>query len=68
MTCEDMVIARRGDAFVRLRDVGYAELSTFEIRNYSYANGRPNITMGVRRQVGSNVVEVMDGVMAAVQR
>ncbi len=65
---QDMVIAQRGDAFVRLRDVGYAELSTFEIRNYSYANGRPNITMGVRRQVGSNVVEVMDGVMAAVEQ
>ena len=63
---EDMVVARRGNAFVRLRDVGHAELSTFEVRNYSYANGRPNITLAVRRQVGSNVVEVMDGVMAMV--
>ena len=27
---EDMVVARRGDAFVRLRDVGYAELSKME--------------------------------------
>ncbi|MGI9302291.1 MAG: efflux RND transporter permease subunit [Gammaproteobacteria bacterium] len=65
---ENMVIARRGEAFIRLRDVGSAELSTFEVRNYSYANGRPNITMGVRRQVGSNVVEVMEGVMATVVR
>ncbi len=64
---EDLVLARRGNAFVRLRDVGHAELSTFEVRYHSYANGRPNITMGVRRQVGANVVQTMDGVVAAVQ-
>lgn len=64
---EDMVIARRGNAFVRLRDVGYAELSSFEIRVYSYSQGAPNITMGIRRQVGSNVVEVMEGVMEKVE-
>ncbi len=63
---EDLVIVRRGSAFVRLRDIGHAELGTFEIRNYSYANGRPNITMGVRREVGSNVVEVKELVVAAV--
>ena len=63
---EQMVIARRGNSLVRLADVGGAELTTQEVRYYSYANGRPNITMGVRRQVGANVVEVMDGVVAAV--
>ena len=63
---EHMVIARRGDSLIRLADVGSAELTNLEVRYYSYANGRPNITMGVRRQVGSNVVEVMDGVVEAV--
>ena len=63
---EQLVIARRGDSLVRLADVGRAELTTLEVRYYSYANGRPNITMGVRRQVGANVVEVMDGVVEAV--
>ena len=63
---EQMVFARHGDALIRLADVGSAELTTLEVRYYSYANGRPNITMGVRRQVGANVVEVMDGVVEAV--
>ncbi len=64
---DDLTIGRRGDAFVRLRDVGYAELSNFELRSYSYANGLPSITMGVRRQVGSNVVEVMDAMLEKVE-
>ena len=63
---EQLVIARRGNTLVRLADVGGAELDNLDVRYYSYANGRPNITMGIRRQVGSNVVEVMDGVVAAV--
>ena len=47
-----MVITQRGGAFVRLRDLGYAELSTFEIESYSYGRGIPNISLGVRRQIG----------------
>ena len=63
---ENLIIARRSGVAVRLRDVGYAELDTFELRNVSYANGRPNITIGVRRMIGANVVETMDEVMATV--
>ena len=41
-------------------------MSNFELRSYSYSNGVPSITMGVRRQVGSNVVEVMDAMLEKV--
>jgi multidrug efflux pump subunit AcrB len=61
---EDLIIARRSGVSVRLRDVGHAAMGSFEIRNVSYANGEPNITLGVRRMIGANVVETMDGVMA----
>lgn len=63
---EDMIIARRDGASIRLRDVGHAELGHSEPRSVSYANGRPNITLGVRRQTGGNVVEIMDAVMRRV--
>lgn len=63
---EDMVVARRSGVSVRLRDIGYAEMGSFELRNVSYANGAPNITLGVRRMIGANVVEAMDGVMIVV--
>ena len=64
---EDMVVAHRDSAFVRLRDLGHVELSTFEIKSYSYGRGTPNISLAVRRQIGSNVVEVKDGVMQKVE-
>ena len=64
---ENLVITQRDGAFVRLRDLGYAELSTFEIESYSYGRGIPNISIGVRRQIGSNVVEVKDNVMKKVE-
>jgi multidrug efflux pump subunit AcrB len=60
---ENMVIAQRGDTLVHLRDVGYAELDRFEVRVKAFANGRPNITVGIRRETGANVIEIMDAVM-----
>ena len=65
---ENMVVAHRDGVFIRLRDLGYAELSTFEIQSYSYANGIPNISLGVRRQIGSNVVEVKEDVVKKVEQ
>ena len=65
---EDMVIAHRDGVFIRLRDLGYAELSTFEIQSYSYADGIPNISVGVRRQIGSNVVQVKEDVVKKVEQ
>ena len=64
---ENMVIAQRDGAFIRLRDLGYAELSTFEIKSYSYGKGIPNISLAVRRQIGANVVEVKDRVEQKVE-
>ena len=64
---ENMVIAQRDGAFIRLRDLGYAELSTFEIKSYSYGRGIPNINLAVRRQIGANVVEVKDRVEQKVE-
>ena len=63
---ESMIIARRNGVPIYLRDIGHAELDSFEIRTFSYANGVPNVTLGVRRMIGANVVSVMDDVMLAV--
>ncbi len=65
---ENMVITQRDGAFIRLRDLGYAELSTFEIQSYSYGNGIPNISLAVRRQIGSNVVQVKEDVVKKVEQ
>ncbi len=63
---ENMVVARRNNTSVHLHDIGHVELDRFETRVKSFANGRPNITVGIRREIGANVIEIMDAVMAEV--
>ena len=68
---EDLILARRGDALVRLRDVATVELDHFEPRFASFANGSPSITLAVNRVSGSNVIGIKRGmapVVAAVTR
>ena len=63
---ENMVIARRDNSSVHLHDVAYVELDSFETRVKSFAQGRPNITIGIRREIGANVIDIMDAMMAKV--
>jgi multidrug efflux pump subunit AcrB len=64
----DLVIARRGDALVRLRDVGYAELDFAEARSRSYMNDEPVLVMRMRREPGSNIVGVRDAIADEMKR
>jgi multidrug efflux pump subunit AcrB len=59
---ENMVIARRGDALVQLRDVASVSLDQSELRGVNRIDGEPVLLMWVRRQPGANVVEVKNAV------
>jgi len=63
----DLVIARRGDALVRLRDVGYAELGFAEARFRSFMNDQPVLILRMRREPGSNIVAVRDAIAAKME-
>ncbi|MGB5735624.1 MAG: efflux RND transporter permease subunit [Thiohalocapsa sp.] len=63
---EDLVIAERDGAFVRLRDVGRAELGYAEVRSYAYSEGKPILGFAVSRQVGSNVIQIKRDMLARV--
>ncbi len=65
---EDTVIIEREGVLVRLRDLGHAELGHTELRAVAYRNGERNIIFSIKRQVGANVIETMEGVMAEVER
>lgn len=64
----NLVLQRQGDAIIRLKDIGYVEESLFEIRTLSYLNSEPIINLAVKRQIGSNVIQIMDDVMVEVER
>jgi len=65
---ENMVIAERDGAFIRLRDLGYVELGFGEVRNYAYSEGKPILSLSVSRQIGSNVIEIKQEMLATVER
>ena len=63
---EDMILARRNGALVRLKDVAEVRLDHFEIRRYSFSNGKPVLTLAVNRELGSNVIAIKQAMMDRV--
>ncbi|MEC9407461.1 MAG: efflux RND transporter permease subunit [Pseudomonadota bacterium] len=64
---EDLIIARHGDAVVRLRDVAELRLDHYELRRLSYAEGAPAITLAVNRISGSNVIAIKQAMAPVVE-
>lgn len=63
---EKLIIDSRGDALIRLGEVAKIRLGHFEINRYSYTDGSPVIGMSVRRQAGSNVIDIKRAMMPEV--
>lgn len=64
----DLVVASINGAPVHVRDIGYAEDGTKEQRSVARLNGVPTVTLEVRRQTGTNTVEVIEGAKASLAR
>ncbi|WP_375464595.1 efflux RND transporter permease subunit [uncultured Methylobacterium sp.] len=62
----DIVVAYRNGAGVRLTDVGQVIDSVEDRRNLGIVDGRPGVLLFVYKQPGSNVVETIRGVKAAL--
>src|SRR5216683_7506088 len=65
---EDLVVANVNRAPVKLRDVGRVEDGTKEQRSLARLNGTPTVTLDIRRQSGSNTVEVINGIKAVLPK
>jgi HAE1 family hydrophobic/amphiphilic exporter-1 len=64
----DLVVSTIKGAPVRVRDIGFAEDGTKEQRTSSRLNGKPTVSMEIRRQSGANTVEVIEGAKKALQQ
>ena len=64
----DLVVATVNGSPVRVRDLGFAEDGTKESRSSSRVNGKPTVTLEVRRQTGANTIEVIEGVKQSLQK
>src|SRR5918998_1008101 len=64
----ELVIATRNGAPIRVRDIGHAEDGTKEQRTFARLNGVPTVVLEVRRQSGANTVEVIEAAKANIDR
>jgi multidrug efflux pump subunit AcrB len=55
---DNLILARRGDSIVRLRDVADTRLHHAELRSLSFTAGQPTLNLSVLREPGSNVIEI----------
>jgi HAE1 family hydrophobic/amphiphilic exporter-1 len=64
----DLVVTTIKGAPIRVRDIGYAEDGTKEARSTSRLNGKPTVTLEIRRQSGANTIEVIEGVKTGLKK
>ena len=61
-----LILARRGDAVIRLSDVASVQLDHFEKRAISSYNGKQNLFIALRREAGSNVIDIKRAMLPTV--
>ncbi|HTZ21047.1 MAG TPA: MdtB/MuxB family multidrug efflux RND transporter permease subunit [Opitutaceae bacterium] len=61
---ENLIIAYRNGAPIRLRDVAKVVNSAENVQLAAWANERPAIIMNIQRQPGANVIQVVDRIKA----
>jgi multidrug efflux pump subunit AcrB len=64
----DLILTRRGDMIIRLGDVASVRLDHFEIQREAFVNGKPILFLSVNRELGSNVIDIKDRMLAEVER
>ena len=65
---QDLVIAYRNNAAVRLKDVAEVVDSVEDLRNAGLANGKPAIGIVLSREPGANIIQAVDHVKALLPR
>lgn len=55
---EDLIVSRIGDAVIRLGDLAEIRVDHTELNSRSYVNGDPVLSLAVRREAGSNVIDI----------
>nr|WP_298413919.1 efflux RND transporter permease subunit [uncultured Halomonas sp.] len=63
-----LVVSRNGDSVVRLSEVAAVRQGQSRMRELSYVNGQRVLMMRVRREAGSNVIDIKHAMLDEVKR
>ncbi|MEM1229154.1 MAG: efflux RND transporter permease subunit [Pseudomonadota bacterium] len=61
-----LILKREGDRIIRLADVATVALDHYETRSHATYNGSPHIMIAVRKEAGSNVLEIKEAMLEVV--
>ncbi|MBF0265744.1 MAG: efflux RND transporter permease subunit [Gammaproteobacteria bacterium] len=64
----NLIITEKEGSFIRLSDLGHAELGFAEVRSYAYAAGKPQLAFAINRQIGTNVIEIKQAMLEKVRQ
>lgn len=62
-----LILDRRGNSIIRLADVAEVRLGNFEKRSLAFFNGDPNIFVAIRRESGSNVIDIKEAMLLELE-
>ena len=65
---EDLIIATRGGAPIRVKDIAWVEDGMEDCRSLARLDGRPAVSLEIRRQSGENVLETANAVKARLDK
>jgi multidrug efflux pump subunit AcrB len=65
---ENLIVDRDGDTIVRLADVAEVRFDHFELSSKAFVNGEPVLVPAVRREPGSNVIDIKYRMIDAMDR
>lgn len=63
-----VVVGKRGDALIRLRDIATVEDDFPEKSQWGWGNGTPGMVMIIQKQAGANTVEVIESLKLELDR
>jgi len=64
---ENLIVDRSNNANLYLKDIAQVTLDHFESRGVSYSKSERNLTMSVRRESGSNVIDIKAALLPLVE-
>ena len=62
----EIIVKNVNGAPIRIRDIGHVEDGVQERRSFGYYKGKPAVIIEVRRQTGTNTVQVVKGIQKRV--
>ncbi|MGB1059050.1 MAG: efflux RND transporter permease subunit, partial [Ketobacter sp.] len=64
---ENLILLQQDNATVRLKDVATVVLDHYEVRSYGYQDGERVIRLAVKREAGSNVINIKEQLLPLVE-